>query len=52
MSKFLIVILTKFQELDQELYFEPNIESLCKKASQKFNALSRIASSLKFGQRK
>ena len=34
-------------KLDQKLSFEAYVESLCKKANQKLNALSRIASSLK-----
>ena len=34
-------------KLDQKLSFEAYVESLCKKASQKLNGLSRIASSLK-----
>ena len=38
--------------IDQKLSFESHIESLCKKASQKLNRLSRMASSLKFEQRK
>ena len=39
-------------KIDQKLSFEPHLESLCKKASQKLNALARMASSLKFKQRK
>ena len=35
-----------------KLSFEPHVESLCKKASQKLNALARLTSSLKFKQRK
>ena len=35
-----------------KLSFEPRVESLCKKASQKLNALTRMAYSLKFKQRK
>ena len=36
-------------KIDHKLSFEPHVESLCKKASQKLNAL---ASSLKFKQKK
>ena len=39
-------------KLDHKLSFEPHVESLCKKVSQKLNALARMASSLKFKQRK
>ena len=39
-------------KIDHKLSFEPHVESLCKKASQKLNALTRMASSLKFKQRK
>ena len=39
-------------KIDHKLSFEPHVESLCKKASQKLNALARMASSLKFTQRK
>ena len=39
-------------KIDNGLTFESHVETLCKKASQKLNALSRIASSLKFDQRK
>ena len=39
-------------KIDHKLSFEPHVESLCKKASQKLNALARMASSLKFKQRK
>ena len=39
-------------KVDYKLSFEPRVESLCKKASQKLNALTRMASSLKFKQRK
>ena len=35
-------------KIDHELPFEPHVESLCKKASQKLNALSQVASSLRF----
>ena len=35
-----------------KLSFEPRVESLCKKASQKLNALARMAYYLKFKQRK
>ena len=39
-------------KIDQKLSLEPHIDSLCKKSSQKLNALARMASSLKFKQRK
>ena len=39
-------------KIDYKLSFEPYVESLCKKASQKLNTLARISSSLKFKQRK
>ena len=39
-------------KIDHKLSFEPHVESLCKKASQKLNALARMVSSLKFTQRK
>ena len=39
-------------KIDHKLSVEPHVESLCKKASQKFNALARMTSSLKFKQRK
>ena len=39
-------------KVDYKLSFEPRVESLCKKASQKLNALTRMAYSLKFKQRK
>ena len=39
-------------KIDQKLSFEPHVDSLCKKASQKLNGLARMASSLKFKQRK
>ena len=39
-------------KIDHKLSFEPHVESLCKKASQKLNALARLTSSLKFKQRK
>ena len=32
-------------KIDQKLSFEPDVESLCKKASQKLNALSQMVSS-------
>ena len=38
--------------MDQKLSFEPHVDSLCKKTSQKLNALTRMTSSLKFKQRK
>ena len=44
----------KFPEVkvDHELNFNEHVSSLCKKASQKINALSRIASSMTFNQRR
>ena len=39
-------------KIDRKLSFEPHAESLCKKASQKLNALARMPSSLKLKQRK
>ena len=39
-------------KINQKVSFEPHVQSLCKKASQKLNALARMASSLKFKQRK
>ena len=39
-------------KIDHELNFNEHVSSLCKKASQKLNALSRIASSMTFGQRR
>ena len=39
-------------KIDYKLSFEPHVHSLCKKASQKLNALARMAFSLKFKQRK
>ena len=39
-------------KIDHELSFEFHTESLCKKASQKLNALSRVASSLRIDQRR
>ena len=39
-------------KIDQKLSLEPHVDSLCKKASQKLNALAWMASSLKFKQRK
>ena len=37
--------------MDQKLSFEPHVDSLCRKASQKLNAPARMTSSLKFKQR-
>ena len=37
-------------KIDNNLNFKEHIESLCKKASQKMNALSRLASSMNFEQ--
>ena len=39
-------------KIDQKLSFEPHVKLLCKKNSQKLNALAQMASSLKFKQRK
>ena len=39
-------------KIDSHLNFKEHIESLCKKASQKINALSRLASSMNFEQRR
>ena len=39
-------------KIDHKLSFEPHVESLCKKASQKLNLLVRMVSSLKFKQGK
>ena len=39
-------------KIDHELNFNEHVTSLCKKASQKLNALSRLASSMTFDQRK
>ena len=39
-------------KVDHELNFNEHISSLCKKASQKLNALSRIASCMTFDQRR
>ena len=39
-------------KIDHELNFNEHVSSLCKKASQKLNALSRIASSMTFDQRR
>ena len=39
-------------KIDHELNFNKHVSSLCKKASQKLNALSRIASCVKFDQRR
>ena len=38
--------------IDNKLTFDEHVDSLCKKASQKFNALARLLSSMKFEQRK
>ena len=38
--------------IDSNLTFETHVQSLCKKASQKLNALFRVAWSLNFNQRK
>ena len=39
-------------KIDHELHFTEHVSSLCKKPSQKLNALSRIASSTIFNQRR
>ena len=39
-------------KIDQKLSFDPHVELICKKASQKLNELAQMASSLKFKQRK
>ena len=39
-------------KIDSHLNFKEHIESLCKKASQKINALPRLASSMSFEQRR
>mgnify|MGYP001802811941 FL=1 len=39
-------------KIDKELKFNLHVESLCKKASQKVNALSRLAHTMTFKQRK
>ena len=39
-------------KIDHELNFNEHVSSMCKKASQKLNALSRIASSMTFDQRR
>ena len=39
-------------KVDHELSFNEHVSSLCKKASQKLNALSRIASCMTFDQRR
>ena len=39
-------------KIDSQLNFKEHIESLCKKASQKLNALSRLASSTNFKRRR
>ena len=39
-------------KIDSNLNFKEHIESLCKKSSQKVNALSRLASSMNFEQRR
>ena len=39
-------------KIDNNLNFKEHIESLCKKASKKINALSRLASSINFEQRR
>ena len=38
--------------IENKLKFEPHVRFLCKQASQKLNALARIACSLKFDPRK
>ena len=39
-------------KIDNNLNFKEHIESLCKKASQKISALSRLGSSMNFEQRR
>ena len=39
-------------KVDHELNFREHVSSLCKKASQELNALSRIVSCMKFDQRR
>ena len=39
-------------KIDHKVSFEPHVESLCKKASQKLSAVARLTSSLKIKQRK
>ena len=39
-------------KVDHELTFSKNVSSLCNKASQKLNALSRIVSCMAFDQRR
>ena len=39
-------------KIDSHLNFKEHIESLCKKVSQRINALSRLASSTNFEQRR
>ena len=39
-------------KVDHDLNFNEHVSSLCKKASQKLNALSRIASCMTFDQRR
>ena len=39
-------------KIDSNLNFKENIESLCKKASQKINALSKLASLMNFAQKR
>ena len=39
-------------KIDSKLLFDGHVKSLCKKASQKLNALSRVAYQLDFNQRK
>ena len=39
-------------KINNNLNFKEHIESLCKKANQKINALSRLASSMNFEQRR
>ena len=39
-------------KIDHKLSLEPHVELLCKKASQKLDAMAQMTSSLKFKQRK
>ena len=43
---------TTWNQIYHESFFESHVESLCKKASQKVNAFSQVASSLKSEQRR
>ena len=47
-----ILIVTRLFKLDSKLYFEKQISTLCKKASQKLQALNRIVNYMKLFKRK